>query len=116
MRHGVFVLTPVVYFLSHKTAYEMRISDWSSDVCSSDLLGHDLVLRLLVAGQEILGPFPRAHEIEAAEFLHQPHRLVDHALLVVVVAHRSEESRVGKEWVSTCRARWSPCTRTKTQT
>src|SRR3546814_4982733 len=25
------------FFFKHKTAYEMRISDWSSDVCSSDL-------------------------------------------------------------------------------
>src|SRR3546814_6505940 len=31
----------VVFFFKQKTAYEMRISDWSSDVCSSDLLGHD---------------------------------------------------------------------------
>src|SRR3546814_2555522 len=28
------------FFFKQKTAYEMRISDWSSDVCSSDLLGH----------------------------------------------------------------------------
>src|SRR3546814_1713336 len=31
----------LVFFFNHKTAYEMRISDWSSDVCSSDLC-HDL--------------------------------------------------------------------------
>src|SRR3546814_1634561 len=30
------------FFFKQKTAYEMRISDWSSDVCSSDLLGHRL--------------------------------------------------------------------------
>src|SRR3546814_9325801 len=30
----------VVFFFKQKTAYEMRISDWSSDVCSSDLLVH----------------------------------------------------------------------------
>src|SRR3546814_6354709 len=29
----------VVFFFKQKTAYEMRISDWSSDVCSSDLIG-----------------------------------------------------------------------------
>src|SRR3546814_1743176 len=29
----------IVFFFKQKTAYEMRISDWSSDVCSSDLLG-----------------------------------------------------------------------------
>src|SRR3546814_6852761 len=28
----------LVFFVKHKTAYEMRISDWSSDVCSSDLM------------------------------------------------------------------------------
>src|SRR3546814_9254436 len=35
----IFVIYVLVFFLfKHKTAYEMRISDWSSDVCSSDLL------------------------------------------------------------------------------
>src|SRR3546814_9457271 len=34
----------VCFFFKRKTAYEMRISDWSSDVCSSDLLG--LVFRI----------------------------------------------------------------------
>src|SRR3546814_16316626 len=29
----------LVFFFKQKTAYEMRISDWSSDVCSSDLIG-----------------------------------------------------------------------------
>src|SRR3546814_5065872 len=29
------------FFFKQKTAYEMRISDWSSDVCSSDLIGHN---------------------------------------------------------------------------
>src|SRR3546814_9203245 len=31
----------IVFFFKQKTAYERRISDWSSDVCSSDLLGED---------------------------------------------------------------------------
>src|SRR3546814_1018246 len=30
----------IVFFFKQKTAYEVRISDWSSDVCSSDLQGH----------------------------------------------------------------------------
>src|SRR3546814_20398206 len=37
-----------VFFFKQKTAYEMRISDWSSDVCSSDLLINDV--RQVVAG------------------------------------------------------------------
>src|SRR3546814_1878315 len=35
------------FFFKQKTAYEMRISDWSSDVCSSDLTGGDERLREL---------------------------------------------------------------------
>src|SRR3546814_6918606 len=34
----MFVLSLCVFFFKQKTAYEMRISDWSSDVCSSDLV------------------------------------------------------------------------------
>src|SRR3546814_20737818 len=33
----LFVISYIVFFFKQKTAYEMRISDWSSDVCSSDL-------------------------------------------------------------------------------
>src|SRR3546814_6714394 len=33
-------LTLILFFFKQKTAYEMRISDWSSDVCSSDLVVH----------------------------------------------------------------------------
>src|SRR3546814_2553736 len=36
----------VLFFFKQKTAYEMRISDWSSDVCSSDLLLAEAALRL----------------------------------------------------------------------
>src|SRR3546814_6865971 len=44
----------VVFFFKQKTAYEMRISDWSSDVCSSDLAGD-----LHVGGAELVG-----HQVE----------------------------------------------------
>src|SRR3546814_1805182 len=37
MLHTLSYLVLVVFFFKQKTAYEMRISDWSSDVCSSDL-------------------------------------------------------------------------------
>src|SRR3546814_4068269 len=37
------------FFCKQKTAYEMRISDWSSDVCSSDLFVLRIVLRLMSA-------------------------------------------------------------------
>ncbi len=45
---------------------------------------------LLVARQHVVRAFPRRQEIEIAEFLREPHRLVEHALLLVVVAHLDE--------------------------
>src|SRR3546814_7294344 len=39
MIHELALVGVVVFFFKQKTAYEMRISDWSSDVCSSDLVG-----------------------------------------------------------------------------
>src|SRR3546814_6432119 len=45
VRHCVYVF--FVFFFKQKTAYEMRISDWSSDVCSSDLAPR----RLAAAGR-----------------------------------------------------------------
>src|SRR3546814_3256042 len=37
MRHVFEFCCQFVFFFKYKTAYDMRISDWSSDVCSSDL-------------------------------------------------------------------------------
>src|SRR5260370_30456233 len=48
------------------------------------------VARLLVGRQDVLRTFPRREEIEIAEFLREPHRLVHDALLLVVVAHLHE--------------------------
>src|SRR3546814_5640589 len=83
------------FFFNQKTAYELRISDWSSDVCSSDLLARWLqftsrgpVAHLFVSGRHLPG-------CEAPA-------LIDDS------EARSEERRVGKECVSTCRSRWSP--------
>src|SRR3546814_12321421 len=85
-----------VFFFKQKTAYEMRISDWSSDVCSSDLpdqLYDEVVGRLVV---ELVGG---ADLLDAA--LADDHDLVGDL-------ERSDERRVGKACVSTCRSRWSP--------
>src|SRR3546814_1732363 len=87
-----------VFFFKQKTAYEMRISDWSSDVCSSDL-------KLQLLRQEgvfiiLIGPDGTAKNDDEIGF----HRLQRPEL----VDARSEERRVGKECVSTCRSRWSP--------
>src|SRR3546814_9836027 len=41
------------FFFKQKTAYEMRISDWSSDVCSSDLWRHDSIPGKRLAGKKL---------------------------------------------------------------
>src|SRR3546814_5811628 len=76
------------FFFKQKTAYEMRISDWSSDVCSSDLQ--------IVAVEQFTGQAAGAHSLDGIEATGG------------VGQDRSEERRVGKECVSTCRSRWSP--------
>src|SRR3546814_1775405 len=90
----------VFFFFKQKTAYEMRISDWSSDVCSSDLVG--------LGNRRVGGA--GAGNADAAEIV----RVIvwQRALARLRFGKgqpcRSEERRVGKECVSTCRSRWSP--------
>src|SRR3546814_8477866 len=101
--------------LKRKTAYEMRISDWSSDVCSSDLeIGSDRAavedLDLVALDAFAENPFAFALEREPIDIAAVP-RLAVPAETVAALARlifRSEERRVGKECVSTCRSRWSP--------
>src|SRR3546814_4764814 len=129
-----FVLSPCVlfFFFKQKTAYELRISDWSSDVCSSDLLASNEVHDLAVA----IGCDPGKDDVSglcygkiviladadsdglhiatllAALFLKHFPALVAAGNIFVAMPPlfrvRSEERRVGKECVSTGRSRWSP--------
>src|SRR3546814_7325264 len=85
-RYMISFLFIIFFFFKQKTAYEMRISDWSSDVCSSDLAAR-LARRAGPSEAE-------RHQSGVRAQCHQ--------------RHRSEERRVGKECVSTCRSRWSP--------
>src|SRR3546814_1055721 len=107
------------FFFKQKTAYEMRISDWSSDVCSSDLTivliraaalhawergrpedEHSLLLREALA--DLSGPPPQTI------FKKIPSTWKRQDWKGTTKFFRSEERRVGKECVSTCRSRWSP--------
>src|SRR3546814_6787983 len=109
----------------------MRISDWISDVCSSDLFGGqrrgddpdvgqagELALQHRV-GAKLAVEFDQRHmgddagEVDRrldAAVAAADHRdtlaLVERAVAMRTI--RSEERRVGKECVSTCRSRWSP--------
>src|SRR3546814_11337348 len=105
----------------------MRISDWSSDVCSSDLAVRNAVKRNAGRDQPDIRaggvededrrdehdrkrPPEKArghraameHETDAPRDLQRADRCEERD------ADRSEERRGGKECVSTCRSRWSP--------
>src|SRR3546814_12554658 len=112
------------------TAYDVRISDWSSDVCSSDLLMYgrtfevpkldDFVLpigraRIMKPGKDVTlvsYSIGVGIALEAAEKLADEEgidaEVIDLRTLRPLDKKRSEERRVGKECVSTCSSRWSP--------
>src|SRR3546814_12429209 len=91
----------------------MRISDWSSDVCSSDLdrvavvgvvkPGHDLQQRRLARA---VG----TDHTDLRPVQEREGHVVEDDLVAMGLAHvaRSEERRVGKECVNTGSSRWSP--------
>src|SRR3546814_6403026 len=115
----------VYFFFKQKTAYEWRISDWSSDVCSSDLLEQQqraekqrgdqrrrhadhVPVRLVSEHEHGSQPFNDTrewiqHEPRPVFFRHR-RQGIRHGRQV----QRSEERRVGEESVSKGRYRWSP--------
>src|SRR3546814_15674292 len=95
----------------------MRISDWSSDVCSSDLVRNlgtpvfpktlfDAVLDVFGEDADILTV--RHAETPVASVLSLYWRGTVMPYWGGGTFARSEERRVGNECVSTCRSRWSP--------
>src|SRR3546814_20078053 len=128
------------FFFKQKTAYEMRISDWSSDVCSSDLSIASVLadtwlmdyepetrrLRYRLVGENIRARFgiPLVGK-HLDDFLGPEARVVvvpsfsacveKPAVSMVIGRLRSEERRVGEVCVRTCRSGWSPYHKTKKQ-
>src|SRR3546814_7868312 len=99
------------FFFKQKTAYEMRISDWSSDVCSSDLVSLSTLAPVAKVLNDTVGIergfMTTIHSYTNDQrILDQMHNDLRRARAGAV--NRSEERRVGKECVSTCRSRWSP--------
>src|SRR3546814_13427221 len=101
----------------------MRISDWSSDVCSSDLNAFEMHFplkrlvetavspdaRLIMSSEWKFAPFTYPMTLDwlpGFALVGGPAPESDNVLIVPLA--RSEERRVGKECVSTCRSRWSP--------
>src|SRR3546814_11369227 len=97
----------------------MRISDWSSDVCSSDLDGMAIVSRRVIdpdGGREtaiaLIAHFQSRISQDADARLElsaaDPERFAIRRTVGLRPTPRSEERRVGKECVSTCSSRWLP--------
>src|SRR3546814_14938963 len=120
-----------LFFFKQKTADEMRRSDWSSDVCSSDL-GKFAVLPMegvnatdeaLYANTEYLSSNQEAVDILVEELLRTAREINANPALVAdlrkqyaLLPERSDERREGKEGVSPCSSRWPPDnTKTKTK-
>src|SRR3546814_3360834 len=103
----------------------MRISDWSSDVCSSDLRSIVPVIdadgKLVLTKDEHPRPETTREGLAAlkpafAQIADMPidangntfRKIINQVYPDLKIEARSEERRVGKECVSTCRSRWSP--------
>src|SRR3546814_8024202 len=103
----------LIFFFKQKTAYEMRISDWSSDVCSSDLVVHLLFGQRRQEADQIVGAHRPiiASAVTSADaiamYMSRYWYVPSRPPKVTPCSARSEARRVGKECVSTCRYRWS---------
>src|SRR3546814_16906212 len=126
----LYILVYVVFFFKQKTAYEMRISDWSSDVCSSDLSERDHIRTgtpsdCRTSGQQCRPPPAILPRLRGREHHHpklQRRGSVTYTASIEgqvgqagilrqiqvrvtnLKSRRSEERRVGQECVRTCRS------------
>src|SRR3546814_4314315 len=126
----------ICFVFKQKSASDMLISDWSSDVCSSDLTHENkefqgtqqdensFVYRLLALPPSVLADpgdpswlYPLGLNKQkfnnfsfrvGAEYHFDRDIMAYASYATAFKAGRSEERRVGKECVSTCRSRWSP--------
>src|SRR3546814_9613913 len=103
-----------VFCFNHKTAYEMRIRDWSSDVCASDLV--IFLAGLIESNFDMVtiapGLLPRHISFGDPREPREAHvravvKTFEPGAPATSPAERSEERSVGKACGSPCRSRWS---------
>src|SRR3546814_5807888 len=95
------------FFFKQKTAYEVRISDWSSDVCSPDLILARRCTQIPERRRQTVAAMLARRAAQRPQGILQPLRQRDITLAAQDhMGMRSEERRVGKECVRTCRSRW----------
>src|SRR3546814_16590345 len=100
-----------VFFFKQKTAYERRISDWSSDVCSSDLVGSAYSSQFdgeAEAPEDRIDERPNDLYLNSDGWNYRADKVLLDGEEIGITTGRSEERRVGKACVRTCRSRWSP--------
>src|SRR3546814_3545226 len=95
--YGHVSMVWVIFFFKQKTAYEMRISDWSSDVCSSDLVD-----QLAEAPPDQVGGFTRASMTGPAARWRPIGRTEEDPMTILSFDARSGESQIGR---ASCRER-----------
>src|SRR3546814_11545965 len=115
-----------VFVVKQKTAYEMRISDWSSDVCSSDLsprngpmitlnfLLTSLVV-VLIPGTGVLFTISTGLRLGRRASVFAALGCTAEIVPQLLATVRSDERREGKAWISPCRSWWSPTHSKKNQ-
>src|SRR3712207_817867 len=95
----------VFFFFPSRRRHTRYGRDWSSDVCSSDLIGALIIPPLLREGARFIDQLPQ-YATDVQEWVRGNERLrdLDEQYDITSRLQRSEERRVGKE----CRSRWSP--------
>src|SRR3546814_7666732 len=107
-RVWLYLFIMCIVFFKQKTAYEMRISDWSSDVCSSDLAAAEVDAHHIVP---VVEAHPREgavagdagiihHDVDRSDLFGHPRAAVE--------AGQIGRASCREECVRTCRSRWSP--------
>src|SRR3546814_1222053 len=86
----------VFFFFKQKTAYEMRISDWSSDVCSSDLFGVQEAFKQQVVAYwvEVGNAQRESHQGTRARAAPRPHR---HAIALAPVDEIGHDKKIARK-------------------
>src|SRR3546814_3040295 len=109
------------FFFKQKTAYELRVGDWSSDVCSSDLVGSGMIVGRIAPFYGIDRSVENSAGIDRKFRSYMNDQIILFAGIYdlhltgcrfraggIFCRQSSEERRVGKECVSTGRSRWAP--------
>src|SRR5260221_6233823 len=97
----------VFFFFSSRRRHTRSLCDWSSDVCSSDLLGSEISIpnvELMIDGISTMLSLDFALEESFDKYTHSFSYGNANLPFNEITQNRSEERRVGKE----CRSRWSP--------